>query len=374
MAQLGIDLVQAGTPVFVAWDDFLECVTNDASRGQCHSTYLNTFHRDLEKATTPTRSSHKRTTSHASSGQADGSKTEVHDTVVDVVFSANRSSANGLPRSSRHVDSNHVQAQMIISVWASAEDVYYTLTFTASSRSGLTPMDGHTKTTSRTVSRHSTSLKSGMSSESSSSSGRHKSSLTTSAPTSITSYVLSPRTAEILPKGPPGASTVTPPTMFRKTNRLKDAILNTMNIPAYAMWKDESFGVPNKAAIKLIFPWIENGVYDSSEQAKDFLSKFSLWDEDFTTEIPREHLPILRVLREQKRFDGYRVGMYSPKDGSRLLFDASGEPILDENGEFLGGLVLFNDVTDFVGTIDRQQKENEMQFENLCNMVSFEHL
>lgn len=107
------------------------------------------------------------------------------------------------------------------------------------------------------------------------------------------------------------------------------------------MWKDESFGVPNKAAIKLIYPWIEDGVYDSNEQARDFLTKFVLWNEDFTAEIPKEQFPIFRVMREHKSFDGYRVGMYSAKDGSRLMFDTFGEPITDEKGDFLGGLVMY---------------------------------
>lgn len=157
--------------------------------------------------------------------------------------------------------------------------------------------------------------------------------------------------------------------MFSKTTRLKDAILNTMNIPAYAMWKDESFGVPNKAAIQLIYPWIKNGAYDSNEQARDFLAKFILWNEDFTAELPKEDYPILRLMRERESFDDYRVGMYSPKDGSRLLFDAFGETITDDKGEFIGGLVMFKDVTDFARTIDKQQKDNEMQFENLCNLI-----
>lgn len=112
--------------------------------------------------------------------------------------------------------------------------------------------------------------------------------------------------------------------------------------------------------------WIEDGVYDSNEQARDFLAKFVFWNEDFTSEIPQEDFPILRVMRERTSFDGYRIGMYSPKDGSRLLFDASGQPITDEKGEFLGGLVMFKDVTDYARTIHRQQKDNEMQFENLC--------
>ena len=142
-----------------------------------------------------------------------------------------------------------------------------------------------------------------------------------------------------------------------------------MNIPAYACWRDQSFGLPNKAAIKLIYPWIEDGAYDSNEQARDFLAKFVLYNEDFSAKLPSDDLPILRILREQKAFDGYRVGMYSAKDGSRLLFDAIGEPLLDDKGEFLGGLVIFKDVTDFARTINKQQKENERQFELIANMV-----
>ena len=94
-----------------------------------------------------------------------------------------------------------------------------------------------------------------------------------------------------------------------------------------------------------------------------------LYNEDFSAKIPFEDFPILRLLREQAPFAGYRVGMYSAKDGTRLLFDTAGECLLDDKGEFLGGLVMFQDVTDFAMTIDKQQKENESQFENICNMV-----
>jgi PAS domain S-box-containing protein len=142
-----------------------------------------------------------------------------------------------------------------------------------------------------------------------------------------------------------------------------------MSIPAYAMWKDESFGIPNKAAVKMIYPWIEDGRFDSSEQARDFLSHYVLYRPDFSEEIPLTEFPIMRLMKEQKGFEGYRVGMYSVKDGSRILYDTSGEPLLDSKGEFLGGLVLFHDVTDFTRTIDRQQQVNERQFENICNMI-----
>ena len=127
--------------------------------------------------------------------------------------------------------------------------------------------------------------------------------------------------------------------------------------------------MPNKAAIKLIYPWIEDGVYDSTEQARDFLQKFILYDEDFSAKIAMEDFPISKVMREQTTFEDYRVGMYSVKDGSRMLFDVSGETLIDDKGEFLGGVVLFHDITGYAQTISRQQEQNERQFENICNMV-----
>ncbi|KAH9828758.1 Motif C-terminal to PAS motifs [Teratosphaeria destructans] len=157
--------------------------------------------------------------------------------------------------------------------------------------------------------------------------------------------------------------------MFTKTNRLKDAILNSMNIPAYAMWKDETFGMPNKAAIKLIYPWMEDGSFDSNEQARDFLSRYVLYKGDFSEKIPLEDFPIMRLMRERLPFENYRVGMYNARDHSEMLFDVNGEVLRDDKGEFLGGLVLFNDITSYATTISRQQRQNEKQFEDITNMV-----
>lgn len=382
LAQLGFDLFRNGSAVFVAWEEFLDTIFDDASRAQCSTTQLNTFHsRARDKDVTPTGSSHKRSVSAASSGrlsQMSGTRAEVHDAAVDVVFSTHRDSKNGVPLAHRNEMADHVQAQMIVSVWATEDEQYFTLTFTASrtdSAISSPPSSEGTKATSRTVSRTATSYsagaRSGLSSSSSSSSrsdfkkGRVQSppSTTFASPTHIP-------TMDFPPRGPPAkASQNTAPSMFSKSNKLKEALLNSMNMPAYAMWKDESFGVPNKAAIKLLYPWIEDGQHDSSEQARDFLARYTLYRDDFSEEIPMEEFPIYRLMRLQQRFEGYRVGMYSVKDGSQMVFDTSGEPLKDDKGEFLGGVVLFHDVTDYARTINRERTKNERQFENICNMV-----
>jgi len=94
-----------------------------------------------------------------------------------------------------------------------------------------------------------------------------------------------------------------------------------------------------------------------------------LYREDFDELIPLEDIPIMRLMREQERFEGYRVGMYSAKDGSRVLYDVQGEPMLDDKGVFIGGLVVFNDVTGFQNTINEQKVRNERQFEDITNMI-----
>lgn len=388
LADLGVDLLLNGNPVFIAWGEFLETVVDDASRAQCSTTQLNTLHpRDTATAgkSTPT-SRHCRSTSVASSTRqsySSGSSTEVHDAVMTVVFSSNRDPKTGLPLATKLDTENHVQAQMIASVWATEDNVYYTLTFTASAPEDPSPLNSESarSTTSRTVSRtptsYSTGLSGGLSSNGSSgSSGRRKSGQA-STPLS-SSGMVSPKYAHhshpldvVLPRGPPVKSSgaAAAPTMFSKMSRLKDALMNSMNIPAYAMWKDETFGLPNNAAIKLLYPWIEDGVFDSSEQAKDFLSRYVLYRDDFSEEIPLEEFPIMRLMKEQRPFEGYRVGMYSAKDGSRLVFDTSGQPLTDDKGEFLGGVVLFHDVTAYDQIINRQQEENARQFEDITNMI-----
>ena len=375
LSQLGLDLLQNGNAVFMAWNEFLETIVDDAARVQSSSTQLNTFHgRKVDQETTPTGTTHRRAISAGSAQtrlSSSGSRAEVHDSVVDIIFSTHRDSRTGLPLSTRGDVSSHVQAKMIISVWATEDEQYFTLTFTAASTEPSTPSDA--KSTSRTVSRTPTSLgtsrASGLSSNSSSGSSRPKKGSARNGSTP-TSNVTSPREMEFPPRGPPAkSSSAHAPTMFSKSNRLKDAILNSMNFPAYAMWKDESFGIPNKAAIKLIYPWIEDGAFDSSEQARDFLSRYVLYTEDFSALIPLEDFPIMRLMRQQQRFDNYRVGLYSAKDGSRLLFDVSGEPISDDKGDFLGGIVIFQDVSTFVTTINKQQQQNERQFEDITNMI-----
>ncbi|PIA93074.1 Hybrid signal transduction histidine kinase J [Cercospora beticola] len=382
--ELGMDLLQNGGAVFISWTQFLDSIVDDASKAQCSTTQLNTHHgRRRDKDSTPTEGDklHKRSnsvnTTHSSGlSHSSGVRAEVHDAAVEVLFSTHRDSRSGLPILGG-TDGDHVQSRMIISIWATEDEQYYTLTFTASTSgtSSSSSSSEAAKTTSRTVSRTTHSYPSSAhSSMDIHNSGPSSNSSSTSALRHVksppTSNYASPSISEFPPRGPPTKSATNEPSLFAKTNKLKQALLNSMSMPAYAMWKDETFGVPNKAAIRLLFPYADDHLdYDSQEQAKEFLSRFVLYTGDFAETIPLEDYPIMRLMRERAGFKDYRVGMYSVKDGSRLLFDTSGEPLLDEKGEFLGGCVLFHDVTGYARTISVQRERNERQFENICNMI-----
>lgn len=366
MGALGMDLLHHASPVWISWDDFLDGIRVDASIA-CDS--LATDGGDV----TPTASHHAGSRSPHQPvplTRANLARTTVHDVAVDVVFSTNRNTDTGLPRFSKPDGpasseiGSHIQSTVIISVWNVDDAQYYTLTFTSANDS----QSSTSRTTSqRTVARTQTNYTSGMGSgSSSSSSGRRTHHSSRSSNMASPSF----HTPNALPNGPPSiASAAAAPSLFSKSNKLKDALLNSLNDPAFAMWKDESFGIPNKAAIRLIIPDDDESVTEVRDQ-RDFLSQYILWKEDFSDKLPMEEFPIMYLMTQQKSYKGRRLGMYHAKTGAEMIFDVDGEPILDEKtGEFLGGLVIFHDVTEYARTITAQQVQNERQFEDITNMI-----
>jgi hypothetical protein len=266
LGELGIDLLQGGNAVFVSWEDILQNVVDDAAKAQQayrkHCGDVAQEKEDDDSITTPMgMDTRKRSTSIASSkhSQSGAPKktTEVHDAAVDIVFSTIRDPLTGLPKppselvSEQQLHANsHMQSKMIISVWATEEEQYFTLTFTAaaeveekkgSSFSGSASRSGSTtdisKTTSRLVSRRNAPMNSGFpstvssASESSASDPHGRGHRSRSSPAGTPNM---PSPIAFPPRGPPDRSTAAAaPSIFTKSNRLKDAILNSMNIPAY---------------------------------------------------------------------------------------------------------------------------------------------
>ena len=137
-----------------------------------------------------------------------------------------------------------------------------------------------------------------------------------------------------------------------------------MNMPCYALWKDQSFGIPNSALMKLC------GHDTSHTNGEDFLSRFVVWDEHFTQKLEYDEYPIIKLIKSQKSSSGDRIGMKEPKSGNPRIFDCNCEAVTDsDTGEYLGGIVILKDVTDYVDQIAAQQHITQNQFEYISNHI-----
>lgn len=132
------------------------------------------------------------------------------------------------------------------------------------------------------------------------------------------------------------------------------------------MWKDEKFGLANKALLELM---PSNGRYDTGDQ-RSFLEQYTCWTEDFQRQVSVDEFPIVQICRTQQRVDKRRTGMYHPQTQSQIVYEISGEPIFDDKtDEFLGGIVVFKDVTEYTKRIAAQVEANERQFETIANFM-----
>lgn len=362
LSQIGIDMVSDGAPVWVSWDKFLDNI----SSGFEHTPEDGSAPGDLlpnvgSGETTPTAIQDQNR--GRSSKRSRTFKTQ--DTVVDVVFSSKGSSA--LPRTHPNAQSkirNHplrASCRMIISIWFLNSERFFTLTFISASNSSRSAHHGHlnhTTSSQRTTSSHST--KSSHSSQS-------------QTPTSSTSNSQSNTPAEdvlstsILPSGSP--SPYPPPSTvsdFQKIIKMKNAMLNAIDIPLVTVWRDQSVAFPNQAARKLLSVEAD----PTSEVSYDFKSRFTPWSTDFEHELAEEDNPIIALCRAQKPFSSWKVGLVDEKSAKRSTFDVSGHPVFDEKtGNFLGGLMVFKDVTEYAEKIASQSMENEERFRILSDTM-----
>ena len=141
--------------------------------------------------------------------------------------------------------------------------------------------------------------------------------------------------------------------------------MNAVEMPIFTLWKDESLGFPNKAAARLMHQEVD----PTTSDAYDLLSRFRIYTSDFRRELAPEEFPIVRLCRTQKPFSKWKVGIIDAA-GKQLSFDVSGELVHDEKtGEFLAGIVVLKDVTEYTDIIKTQSQENDEQFELICDTM-----
>ena len=256
------------------------------------------------------------------------------------------------------VQDSHVEAKMIISVWTLESQKYYTLSFTSSSNIQLAPSRPHSRVANTDISTPRTSPALSLGSRSCSNCGFSPSTFSpASGPLSVSPFP---------PLGAPSQSNIaSAPSALQKLLRMKDAIISAMEIPAFALWKDESLALPNKSILQLVH---EEGSPDSND-ARDLLSRFKVYTPDFERLLDPGEYPVVQLCRTEKPFKSWKIGIIDSRK-RRLTYELNGSGAYDDRtGEFLAGVITMRDVTEYADIIKTQSDQNDQQFELICDTM-----
>ena len=123
--------------------------------------------------------------------------------------------------------------------------------------------------------------------------------------------------------------------------------------------------VPNKPAARIM----ERHTDPTSETSLNPVAGFSLYTEDFSRPLSHEEIPIITLCRTRRPFKGWKIGHKSP-NGQHFIYNVAGECIYDKKtGEFLGGVVALQDVTEWSEKINSQMAINKQEFELICDTM-----
>jgi len=368
LSQIGIDLIQDGQPVWVNWekmlDDLCEPLSRDTGRSRSHP-----FTASEPRLRSPDPSDLTRpvmTGNLSARGNPANGKSLVHDHVVEVVLSPQYIGSTVAERKEpiAAIQSSHVVADMVISTWKLEGQQYFSLAFSAQSSTSVPSSRSQTRvadrapTSSTTTSPKSRSSFGGSPSHRCTHCGNVESFAVSPALTSPSDLPLS---VAPLPLSRAAAS----PSVLQRTTRLKDAILNKMQTPKFAMWKDESIVVPNKAAEMLM----QRHTDPASQESHDIFSRLPAYTEDFSRKLSPDENPMVVLTRTRKPFKSWKVG-YLDVNGERVVYEVAGDCLYDpQTGEFIGGMTVLKDVTELTKIIRNQHEENEQRFELVCNIM-----
>lgn len=354
LSQVGIDMIQDGRPVWVAWEAFLESLTVETAATHIHARDVKP---NREGVATPTTTD-SRTANEAMTRPPPNS-------AVEVIISRRDQNMKFDSHSRAKVSDHQTQARMIISVWEIEDhQVFYTLTFTHKEYSSKSPPLTR-KTTARSNTLEVVDKKTIPAANAAPTTASSHSS-------SSPSYITSPGSVSLVsspfpPMGPPAKIPISStPSILQKTIIMKDALLDNTTMPIFAMWKDGSVTFPNAAARKLFH---KNADFEQISDGFELLSNWAVWTEDFSRQLEPEEYPISILVRTQTPFDGMRIGMQRA-DGTKIVFDALGEAVRDNTtGEFLAGVVTCRDVTKMAQEITQIKEKDEERFKLICDTM-----
>ncbi|PSR80386.1 hypothetical protein BD289DRAFT_374117 [Coniella lustricola] len=365
LSQLGIDMVQNGRPVWVAWELFLDTLAEDANSCRPHGSNgslspLTTKSGSGPGDATPTAEDFEEKSCNSGSSQTQ------QQTVIDILVSRNdrHSLFDARRRASNPSSVSQTYAKMIINVWeVMGHQTYFNLTFTDSGSSPAVSMKKRAvalKTSLEAADKRTIPNSPNPSSVASS----HGSA-------SSPSYRISPNSVSLSsspfpPMGPPFKPVQSAPSLLQKTLIIKDALLDTTETPIIAMWKDGTIAYPNAACRRLM---VKDARFDASTSGMEILQNWVVWTEDFSRKLEHDEYPIAILLKTQKPFSGMRCGIVDPS-GKRLVLDILAEAINDEDtGEFLAGIITCRDVTKLTKEIDQMKERDAERFKTICDII-----
>ena len=377
LSQLGIDMVQDGQQIWVSWEKFLDSLVNEydpQSAGTSAPHASEPLMSITNQESSPSPSGEKpdslqaMMTGRKKASAKNKSRALVHDAVVNVILSSQymESGNTSSARSTKSTGSDcHISAKMIVTIWTLDHQRYFTLSFTSThSPRPMPPNLSHSRAASRASNLSPGPSRSHPPSPSSPAFCYHCGS---SPPSTLNSPTYQSMTISAFPplSAPGKADASTTPSVMSKLTQMKDAMLDSTDIPMMAMWKDQSISMPNRAARKLMYKRAD----PTNEETYDTLARFRVFDADFETEMDPDDVPIARLCRTQQPFKSWKIGMIS-EGGERTTWDCSGEGIYDKKtGEFLGGFVSISNVTKYDEMIKTQHEENEQQFQLICETM-----
>lgn len=360
LSELGIDVLQNGRPTWITWNSFLDSIAREQGTEA-----------ELQKSTDATGGDTMPPPKYKIQ-TGDITNTAVGDTAVEVlispaVISASYSEDRGL----KAAPLRHTYAKLIITVWELDDERYFTLTFTNTeascepSGSGFLGVKQSQKLfadSARTPSQAS----------------QYGCAATTLAHTSLhmkqtdASEIINP-TSLFTSESPFPPLGVPSPIHLQSTSSslqrlfvMKDALLDSTEMPILAMWKDFGLTISNKAT-RQMFP--SDADISHSKNGYDLIKRWHAWDETFTAPLRTEEYPITELIRTEKPFSSRKLGV---KDGAgrKRIFDFAGEAIRDEiTGEFLAGMVTARNITDMTEEMKEMRDMNERRFQLICNSM-----
>lgn len=293
-------------------------------------------------------------------------RTFIHDVVVDININPD---FLGLVNDVRSKDAGDtaseakIHAEMTISIWTLNNVRYFTLAFSTASATTL----GFSRTCSTADSRWSARSRQSSPTPATSSGQIDPQACPTcglsyAQPTAITQ----PYTDVTSQQGPDGPLPFNQPlTDMEKLVLMQDRLIDAMEVPVIAMWKDESVATINKALSRLMYP--DAGSAHGTDTF-EILSNFKVYTEDFLRELTLDEYPFVVACRSHNPQMKYKIGLID-SNARRRLFEGTVDRIYDHNQEYQALLSVLKDVTWYTDQIKAQGEQSERQFQLICETL-----